>query len=157
MKQGTQGKFEVFDASGYKIGIVVAQFNHEITEQMLENCIGAMTHYEISKDRIFISRVAGSVEIPVILQKLAETKKFDCLVAIGAIIRGETPHFDYVAKIVAEGITRVMLDYGIPIGFAVLTTENHEQASSRVSVGGEAAIAAINSTKIIKDKQYEPV
>src|SRR3989338_5583430 len=124
---------------------------------MLGKCHGAITSHDVFQGRAFIRRVARALKNLGNLQKLAETKKFDCLVAIGAIIRGETPHFDYVAKIVAEGITRVMLDYGIPIGFAVLTTENHEQASSRVSVGGEAGIAAINSTKIIKDKQYEPV
>ena len=157
MKQGTQGKFEVFDASDYKIGIVVGQFNYEITEATLENCISTLAHYEIQRDKISVNRVAGSVEIPVILQKLAETKKFDCLVAIGAIIRGETSHFDYVAKLVTEGVTRVMLDYGIPIGFAVLTTENHEQASGRVGAGGEAAVAVLNSAKIIKDRRYESI
>src|SRR3989344_6822500 len=138
MQEVKKANFEKFDASGYKVGIVVAQFNRDVTEELLKSALDMLESYRVGKKNIKVLSVAGSIEIPVVLKHLAASKNYDCLLAIGAIIRGETPHFDYVAKIVSEGITRVMLDYGIPIGFAVLTTENHEQASSRGSVGGEA-------------------
>ncbi len=141
-------EFERFDASSYRIGIVVGMFNDEITNQLLESAKEMCATYSIPKENISIYHVAGCVEIPVILKALA-LKKYDCLVALGAIIRGDTPHFDYVAKIVSEGVLRVMMDYTIPIGFGILTCENIEQARIRIHTGGGAAEATLQSAKIL--------
>ncbi|MEK7075417.1 MAG: 6,7-dimethyl-8-ribityllumazine synthase, partial [Patescibacteria group bacterium] len=107
--------------------------------------------YKLQDSLIKIYRVAGCVEIPVILKGLAENKQYDCLVAIGAVVRGETPHFDYVAKIVSEGILKIMLNFGIPVGFGILTTDNIKQAQARTSVGGAAVEAALQNARLLKE------
>lgn len=142
--------FQPFDASTYRVGIVVAQFNGKITELMLESAQTKLTEYHVPQKNITIHRVAGSIEIPLILQTLAKNGKVDCLIALGTIIRGETVHFDYVAKIVSEGILRVMLDHSIPVGFGILTLENEAQAESRLGFGGHAAEAALQSAYLLK-------
>ncbi len=158
MSQGVQqGQFEIFDASSYRVGIVAAQFNQDICDVLLASAISKCEAYGISKENIIIKKVPGSVEIPVILKALAETKRFDCLISIGCIIRGETPHFDYVAKIVSEGVLRVMMDYGIPVGFGVLTCEDKPQALARINTGGGAVEAAIQSANIVKEIQINSV
>src|SRR3989344_1911301 len=146
--------FEPYDASGCHVGIVCAQFNHDITEQILDSALSKLKKYGVTADLITIRAVAGSVEIPIMLQKLAKEKKYECLLAIGAVIKGETDHYRYVCKIVCEGVLRVMLDFSIPIGFAVLTVQNSELAESRVSIGAQAveAVLQIVDNKII---QYE--
>ena len=141
-------EFELFDASTFKIGIVVGMFNDEITSKLLESAKEMCVRYFIPEENISVYHVAGCVEIPVILNALAE-KKYDCLVALGAIIRGDTPHFDYVAKIVSEGVLRVMLDHTVPVGFGVLTCENIEQTRIRTHTGGAAVEAALQSAKIL--------
>jgi 6,7-dimethyl-8-ribityllumazine synthase len=148
MHQAERREFKKFDASSYKVGIVVAQFNSEITDQLLDNAIEVLGQYKISKENLNIIRVAGCVEIPLVLKKLAESENYNCLIALGAVIRGETSHFDYVAKIVSEGMLRVSLDHGIPIGFGILTTDNQKQAQERVDAGGGAAEAALQSVNI---------
>lgn len=148
--QNTQSNFEAFDASGYRLGIVVSKFNSEISGQLLKTALGKAQEYAVSKGHISIFEVAGCIEVPLILKKLAESKKYDCLVALGAVVRGETAHFDYVAKIVSEGILRVQLDYGIPIGFGILTCENVAQAKARINFGANATKAALQNTKLIK-------
>src|SRR3989338_9537025 len=95
--------FEPYDASGCHVGIVCAQFNHDITEQILDSALSKLKKYGVTADLITIRAVAGSVEIPIMLQKLAKEKKYDCLLAIGAVIKGETDHYRYVCKIVCEG------------------------------------------------------
>lgn len=147
-QQVQKGQFEKFDASSYKIAIVTARFNREICDGLLESALKTCEQYGIKNPSVY--KVPGSVEIPVILKILASTKKYDCLVALGAVIRGETPHFEYVAKMTSEGVLRVMMDYEIPIGFGVLTCENQDQAIARVHVGGEAVEAGLQSAKIIK-------
>ncbi len=146
-------KIKSFDASKYRIGIVVAQFNSDITEQLLNSALETAKQFKIPAKNITVHRVAGSVEIPVILKMLAETKKYNALAALGAIIRGETDHYDYVAKIVSEGVLRVMLDYGVPVGFGVLTCENVKQAQVRVHSGAGALAAALQCAKIIKNEK----
>lgn len=151
MAQGVQrGVFEKFDASAYKIGIVVGQFNKDICDDLLTSAFAKCEEYNITKDAVTVVRVPGSVEIPVILKAMAETKRYNCLVSLGVIIRGDTPHFDYVAKIVTEGVLKVIMDYGIPVGFGVLTCENHEQATARLHVGGESMEAALQCTKMVE-------
>lgn len=124
MRNSKKEIFHVFNAGKYHVGMVVAQFNSDITNQILAEASKKLRKYNVSANNIKIVQVQGSVEIPVILQSMAKTKKYDCLLAIGAIIRGQTDHYHFVAKIVTEGILRVMLDYNLPIGFAVLTTSN---------------------------------
>jgi 6,7-dimethyl-8-ribityllumazine synthase len=145
-----KAQFPVFDASNYKIGIVVAQFNRDITDALLSSALKKAKEYKISDNNIIIKKVAGSVEAPVVLSAMAKSKKFDCLLVIGTIIRGQTVHFDYVAKIVSEGMLRVMLDYNIAIGFCVPMCENHDQAVARIHTGAEALEAAIQTAKTIK-------
>lgn len=151
MQQTNVGEFEVFDAGEYKFGIVAAQFNKHITEQSLEAALEKLKAYKVPERNIDIIRVAGSAEIPVALQALAQSGKYDCLLAIGTVIRGETPHFDYVCKIVTEGILRVELDYKQPIGFGILTCDNEKQALERAKLGGEHMEAALQLKKSISD------
>ena len=148
-----KGSFEPFDASNYRVGVVVAQFNRDIGEQLVACALEKAKQYRLADTRVKIFRVTGSIELPVVLQALAKAKEYDGLVALGVIIRGETPHFDYVAKIASEGILRVMLDYGIPIGFGVLTCDTREQALARVHVGADAMTAALHAVKAIKPIQ----
>ena len=150
MQKAQKGELKIFDASQYKIGIVTAQFNYDITKKLLENALACAQKYHVAQANISIFRVAGSIEIPLVIKKLAERKKYDCLVALGAIIRGETAHFEYVAKMVSEGVLRVMLDYGVPIGFGILTCDNKEQALARVDCGASATEAAIQLAKTMK-------
>jgi 6,7-dimethyl-8-ribityllumazine synthase len=147
MQNSIISSFEKFDASKIKIGIVVTKFNYDITSKMLESAIKMCQEYLIPEQNIVIKQVAGSVEIPYLLQSLAKKKDLHCLVAIGAVIRGETTHYDYVCKMVCEGIMQVMLGYDIPIGFAVTTTENHQQAVDRISYGGGSVEAALQALK----------
>ncbi|HLD61089.1 MAG TPA: 6,7-dimethyl-8-ribityllumazine synthase [Patescibacteria group bacterium] len=151
MHEAIRGKFEIFDASAYRVGIVVAQFNADITEELLKSAQEMLATYRVQEKNVTIARVAGCVEIPVVLKAMAESKKFDCLVALGTVVRGDTPHFDYVCKIVSEGVLRVMMDYGMPVGFGVLTLENMEQAKARFGVGGGAVEAAVQTVKEIKN------
>ena len=144
-----KGEFKVFDASGYKVAIVAGQFNRDICDALTESAVAKLTEYGINDAPIF--KVPGSIEIPVILKKLAEDAKYDALIAIGCIIRGDTPHFDYVAKFATEGILRVSLDHTVPIGFGILTTENPKQALARTDAGAGAVTAALESAQINRE------
>lgn len=145
------GKLKPFDASRYRVGIVVAQFNADITEKLLASALSEAKKFKVPAKNISVYRVAGSVEIPVVLKALSETKKYDALVALGVIIRGETDHYDYVAKIVTEGIIEVMIDdEPMPVGFGILTCENVKQAQARVGSGAGALAAALQTAKTIK-------
>ncbi len=141
------------DGSKQKACIVVARWNSEITNKLLENALLVFKKCKVPEKNIRVVSVAGSVEIPFALHKMAQLKKparpngrsvgYDFLVALGCVIRGETPHFDYVCKIAQEGVLKVMIEDNIPIGFGVLTMNNLAQAKKRIHVGGEAAIAAL--------------
>ncbi len=150
MHDAERAQFEKFNASTYRVAVVASQFNRDIIENLLKDALKMLNVYNIPSDLVEIYRVAGCVEIPVILAGLARRKQYDCLVAIGAIVRGETPHFDYVAKIVSEGILKVMVDFGIPVGFGILTADNFKQARARTSAGGAAAEAALHNAKLLK-------
>lgn len=149
MQKAQINNFEPFDASDYKVGLICAQFNSDITNKILTSALEKLDDYQVASENIEVRYVAGSVEIPVILRAMAKTKKYDCLIAIGVIIRGQTDHYHYVAKIAMEGINKVMLDYGLPIGLAVLTTPNKKLAAKRITIGTEAVKAALNNAKII--------
>ena len=139
------------DGSKQKGCIVVARWNGSITKKLLESALVALKKSKMLERNIRVIHVAGSVEIPFALHKIALSGKYDFLVALGCIIRGETPHFDYVAKMVTEGVLRVGLDYKIPIGFGVITADNEEQTKARLHLGRGAVIAAIHSAKEIKN------
>lgn len=141
-------KQKIFDASRFKVGVVVSRFNQSITDKLLESALTTLREYKIKNKNIKVISVSGSVETPIALQKLAKTKKYDCLVALGAVIKGETDHYTYVCKMAQEGVLRVMLDYSIPIGFGILTVNNLEQAKERVGSGGSAVSAVLELASI---------
>lgn len=150
-QEAARGTFVPFNASGYRVAIVAAAFNNEACDLLLASALKTAEQYSISPSRVRVCRVPGSVEIPVILRACAVSKQYNCLVALGCVVRGETSHFDYVAKIVSEGVLRVMMDYGVPVGFGVLTCNTQEQALARTGVGGDAMEAALQSAKIIRE------
>lgn len=149
MQNAEMGKFKKFDAKNYKVGIVVAQFNSGITSELLASAKTMLKKYGVTKHKVV--HVAGSIEVPVVLQKMAKSKKFTCLVALGAVIRGETAHFDYVCKIVSEGVLRVMLDYNLPVGFGIITVDSEAQARARFGVGGGAVEAALQTARTLQE------
>lgn len=132
-----------FNASQYRVGIVVAQFNAHITEALLASAISRAAAFELPVAHITIERVAGSVEIPVVLKALAATKRYDALVALGAVVRGETDHYAHVSRLVSDGVLQVMMETGVPVGFGVLTCDTEGQAQSRIESGGGALAAAL--------------
>lgn len=141
-----QNKSEAVNAKGKKVGIVVSKFNKEVTQAMLSSAKEKLADCQVEETDVRVVEVAGAIEIPYALQKLAKSGKFDCLVAIGCVIRGDTPHFDYVCKSAQEGVLRVSLDHSIPIGFGVITVNTLEQTKSRFHVGGGAVLAALELT-----------
>lgn len=131
-----------------KFALVAGRFNTFIVERLVEGALDALTRHGASAENITIVRVPGSWEIPTVCGRLARSKRFDALVAVGAVIRGGTPHFDYVAAEVSKGIAQITLETGVPIGFGVLTTDSIEQAVERAGTkagnkGFDAAMAAI--------------
>jgi 6,7-dimethyl-8-ribityllumazine synthase len=135
------------------IGIVVSQFNTEFTKKLLDGCQEHLIAQGILPQQIRVVSVPGAVEIPFVLQRLAKQKKYHALIALGAVIRGETSHYDYVCEQISQGCQRVMLDHDIPVIFGVLTTENDQQALARTGGGHshngiEAAKAALTMIEV---------
>jgi 6,7-dimethyl-8-ribityllumazine synthase len=155
MQEVETGQWQIFDASRYKVGIVASQFNRNITDPLLDSVMEGLRQYNVSLGNITTIRVSGSIEVPLILQQLARTKQYQCLMAVGAVIRGETTHYDYVCKFVTEGVLRVQLKFDIPVGFGILTCENQEQALARTRLGAGYAEAALQSTRIIESINFE--
>ena len=120
------------NGAGLRIGIVVSRFNEAVGEALLASCTEALTKHGVRASDVRVVTVPGALEAPLALQKMANTGKFDALVALGAVIRGETYHFEVVSNESASGITTVALDTGVPIANGILTTENDAQAMSRV-------------------------
>lgn len=136
--------------AGLRIGIVQARFNADVGHGLLSSCIAELKHLGVSDEDVLHVTVPGALEIPLALQKMAETQQFDALVALGAVIRGETYHFELVSNESGAGITRIGLDYGMPIANAVLTTENDEQAEARMAEkGAEAARCAVEMANLL--------
>lgn len=138
--------YKHYNGARLRVGIVVARWNSKITEGLLKSALKELKNCNLKDSNIKVVSVAGSIEIPFALHKLAKlnkSKKYDFLVALGCIIRGETPHFEYVCKMAQEGVLEVMLEDEIPVGFGVLTVDNIKQAKQRMYVGGEAALAAL--------------
>lgn len=143
------------DASGQKFGLVVSRFNSFICDRLVEGAIDSLLRHGASREDIQIVRVPGAFEIPMTAKKMAATGHYDALICLGAVIRGATPHFDYVSAEVSKGIAAVSLDAGIPVAFGVLTTDNIEQAIERAgskagNKGSEAAVTAIEMVNLFK-------
>jgi len=139
---------------GHKIGIIVARFNSFISEKLLEGAMDSLVRSGVADDDIDVARVPGAFEIPLVAQKMAGSGKYDAVICIGVVIRGATPHFDYVAGEVAKGTAQVMLDAGVPVLFGVLTTESIEQAIERAGTkagnkGSDVAVAAIEMINLV--------
>ena len=133
---------------GARFALVVSRFNHFIVDRLVEGALDAIHRHGGAADKITIVRVPGAWEIPVVVSRLCQKKSVDAVVALGAVIRGSTPHFDYVASEVTKGIATVSLQTGIPVAFGVLTVDTIEQAIERAGTkagnkGWEAAVSAI--------------
>lgn len=143
-------------AEGKKFGIVVSRFNEFITGKLLEGALDALKRHGALNEDIEIAWVPGAFEIPLIAKKMAESKRYNAVIALGAVIRGETPHFDYVANEVSKGIAKISLDTEVPVIFGVLTTDTIEQAIVRAGTKGgnkgfEAAVTAIEMANLIDE------
>jgi len=141
---------------GLRFGIVLSRFNPLVGEQLLEGALEALAHHGAAAADIDVVRVPGAFEIPVALKVLAREGRHDALIALGAVIRGDTPHFEYVAGACARGVARVSVEYGLPVAFGVLTVNTLEQALERAGAhkggnkGAEAAVAAIEMASLLK-------
>jgi len=141
------------DASGMRFAIVAARFNHEITEELSAGAQKALLEH--GADEVSVAWVPGAFELPLAAKRFAQSGTVDAVVCIGAVIRGDTPHFEYVAGECAAGLTRAALDTGIPIAFGVLTVEDRQQALERVGgseghKGEEAALTAIEMVALLR-------
>ena len=136
---------------GLRIGIVMSRFNIDVCEGLLSACTCTLQKHGVANSDIVLATVPGALEIPTVLQKMAKSGKFDALIALGAVIRGETYHFELVANESGNGVTRVALDSGMPIANAILTTEDDDQALARMSEKGtDAALVAIEMANLLK-------
>ncbi|HHV74575.1 MAG TPA: 6,7-dimethyl-8-ribityllumazine synthase [Thermoanaerobacterium sp.] len=143
---------------GLKVGIVVSRFNEFITNKLLDGALDALRRHGVDDESIDIAWTPGAFEIPLISKKIATSKKYDAIIALGAVIRGDTPHFDYVANEVSKGVAKISVDYDVPVIFGVLTTDTVEQAIMRAGTksgnkGFEAAVTAIEMANLIKEME----
>ena len=139
------------DGAGKKIGVVLSRFNSDIGDGLLAACHAELLKLGVNDDDILIATVPGALETPLILQHMALSERFDALIALGAIVRGETYHFEVVANESARGISEVQLNTGVPVANAVLTTEDDEQAIARMHIKGvEAAQVAIEMANLVR-------
>jgi 6,7-dimethyl-8-ribityllumazine synthase len=143
------------DAQGLKIAIIVSRFNGFITEKLLAGALDGVTSHGGEEKNITVVRVPGAFEIPLAAERIAAYGNYDALVCLGAVIRGDTPHFEYVSDAVTRGIGRTMWKYRIPVGFGVLTTNDVQQAMERsgskdANKGYEAALTAIEMASLIR-------
>lgn len=140
---------------GLKFGLVISRFNEFITSKLLSGAKDALSRHDVSEENIDIAWVPGAFEIPLVAKKLAQTKRYDAIICLGAVIRGGTPHFDYIAAEVTKGIAQVGLETGTPIVNGVITTDTIEQAIERAGTkvgnkGSDAAVSAIEMVNLIK-------
>ena len=146
-------------AEGLRVGIVAARFNEFITNKLVSGAIDALTRHGASEDNLTMAWVPGAFEIPLVAQKMASSGNFDAVICLGAVIRGSTPHFDYVSNAVTQGVAHVGLQTGVPTVFGVLTTDTIEQAIERAGTkagnkGFDAAMTAIEMSNLLKN--WEP-
>lgn len=142
-------------ARDLKFAIVVSRFNEFISQKLLDGALDALIRHEAEENKIEVFWVPGSFEIPYVAKKLAQGKNYDAVICLGAVIRGDTPHFDFIASEVAKGIAQTSLETGIPVIFGVITTDNLEQAIERAGTkagnkGEDAALSAIEMANLYK-------
>lgn len=142
------------DAKGFRFGLIVSRFNSFICERLLEGALDTLTRHGADDKQLSVVRVPGAFEIPLLAKKMAESGRYDAVIALGAVIRGGTPHFDYVCAEVTKGVASVSLASGLPIAFGVLTTDSVEQAIERAGTkagnkGAEAAMSAIEMVNLM--------
>lgn len=152
----------ILSGRGQSIGIVVARFNALITGHLLEGALDALTRHEVERDAVDVLWVPGSFELPLAAKRMAESRRYDAVVCLGAVIRGATPHFDYVAAEVAKGVANVALQTGVPVIFGVLTTDTIEQAIERAGTkagnkGFDAAVTALEMVNVLRQFDELPV
>ena len=143
------------NGDGLRVAIVVARFNEIVTTQLLAGAVGTLTRYGVNDADISVSWVPGSFELPVAAKALAKTGRYDTVICLGAVIRGETSHYDMVAGQASRGIGQVGVETGVPTFFGVVTTENMDQALNRAggksgNMGGNAAVAAIETARLVQ-------
>ena len=142
-------------ATGKKFALVVSRFNGFVVESLVDGALDALErHGEVSEQDITLVRVPGAYELPIAAKKLAEQNKYDAIIALGAVIRGGTPHFEFVAGECNKGLAQVSLEYGIPVSFGVITTDSIEQAIERSGTkagnkGAEAAVSALEMVNVL--------
>ncbi len=144
-----------FQADGARFAIVVSRFNSFVVESLLGGAVDALTRHGVARDHITVVRVPGSWEIPLAAKRLAASRRFDAIVAVGAVIRGGTPHFEYVAGEATKGLAHVSMEQDVPIGFGVLTVDTIEQAIERSGTkagnkGAEAAMSALEMVSLLR-------
>jgi len=140
------------NGAGMRIGIVQSRFNEVVCESLLAACRAQLEKQGVSDANVTLATVPGALEIPLVLQQMALSRKFDALIALGAVIRGDTYHFEVVSNESARGVGEVQLHCGVPIANAILTTDTDEQAEVRMSVkGAEAALVAIEMANLLKE------
>jgi 6,7-dimethyl-8-ribityllumazine synthase len=144
------------DAAGLRIGIVAGRFNEAVVERLVAGAVDTLLRHGAMAADVHVVWVPGAFEIPVVLRRMAESGRFDGLVALGAVVRGATPHFDYVAGESASGSAAVARDTGTPVAFGVLTTDTWEQAVERAggklgNKGAEAALSVVETANILKE------
>ena len=143
-------------AKGVRIGFVVARFNEFITSKLLGGAMDGLIRHDIDEDNIDVAWVPGAFEIPLIAKKMAKSGKYDAVIALGAVIRGSTSHYDYVCNEVSKGVAAASLESGVPVMFGVVTTENIEQAIERAGTkagnkGYDCALGAIEMVNLIRE------
>ncbi len=143
-----------YDGRNAQFGIAVTRFNAFITEHLLDGALDTLRRHGVTDDRIEIVRVPGAYELPLIVQRMCATGRYDAIIALACVIRGGTPHFDYVANEVSKGLASVMLDQDLPVAFGVLTTDNIEQAIERAGTkagnkGSDAAMSALEMVNLM--------
>ncbi|MBC7214820.1 MAG: 6,7-dimethyl-8-ribityllumazine synthase [Burkholderiaceae bacterium] len=152
MQDAEQGSAPELDGQGLRIAMVQARFNESITDALAAACRDELLALGVDTEDIDLVRVPGALEVPLALQALAESESYDALIALGCVIRGETYHFELVANESAAGVTRVALDYQIPIANAILTTEDTAQAVARqAGKGRDAARVAVEMARLLED------
>lgn len=146
----------IFNAQGAKFCLVAARFNSFIVEQLEAGAIDALVRHGADRADIHLVKAPGAYELPLVVQRVAASKKYDAIIALGAVIRGGTPHFDYVAGECVKGLAQVSLQYSVPVSFGVLTVDSIEQAIERAGTkagnkGAEAALSAIEMVSLFKN------
>ncbi len=142
-------------AKGRKFGIVVSRFNEFITSKLLDGALDTLRRHDAEEDKIDVVWVPGGFEIPYAARKLVLSKKYDSVICLGAVIKGDTPHFDYISNEVAKGISQISLSTGVPVIFGIITADNLEQAIERAGAksgnkGASAALSAIEMVDLFK-------